>query len=133
MAFGMSLAAFASVFVAWITYFATIPGGTVPARPVGAILLNVAGIVLSVAAIVSSLRAGVTPGLATLVLAALASMMGSFFLWLLTLRRTPLGDLRVAVGDTLPAFEATSFDGAPFTTDSLAGKRTLLKFFRGGW
>ena len=43
----------------------------------------------------------------------------------------PVEEFRLA--DTLLPFEATASDGAVFITDSLAGKRTLLKFFRGGW
>ena len=39
----------------------------------------------------------------------------------------------VQVGDTLLAFEAVTSEGAQFRSDSLAGKRALLKFFRGGW
>ena len=132
-AIGLSAAGFLMVMTAWVTYLATIPSGRVPARPVGAIILQLAGIVLAVSAVVWSFRDGGAPGAAVIVPAVFALMMGSTFFYLLSLRKTPIGDLKVEVGDTLLPFEATASDGAVFNTDSLAGKRTLLKFFRGGW
>ena len=132
-AIGLSAAGFLMVMTAWVTYLATIPSGRVPARPVGAIILQLAGIVLAVSAVVWSFRDGGAPGAAVIVPAVFALMMGPTFFYLLSLRKTPIGDLKVEVGDTLLPFEATASDGAVFTTDSLAGKRTLLKFFRGGW
>jgi len=133
LAIGSSAAGFVMVMTAWVSYLATIPSGKVPARPVGAIILQLAGIVLAVSAAVVSFRDGESPGVAVIVPAFFALMMGATFFYLLTLRKTPIGDLRVKVGDTLLPFETTTSDGAVFHTDSLAGKRTLLKFFRGGW
>ena len=133
LAIGLSAAGFLMVMTAWVTYLATIPSGRVPARPVGAIILQLAGIVLAVSAVVWSFRDGGAPGAAVIVPAVFALIMGSTFFYLLSLRKTPIGDLKVEVGDTLLPFEATASDGAVFNTDSLAGKRTLLKFFRGGW
>ena len=130
---GLSAAGFLMVMTAWVTYLATIPSGRVPARPVGAIILQLAGIVLAVSAVVWSFRDGGAPGAAVIVPTVFALMMGSTFFYLLSLRKTPIGDLKVEVGDTLLPFEATASDGTVFNTDSLAGKRTLLKFFRGGW
>ncbi len=133
VAIGASAAGFASVMAAWIRYMATIPSGKVPARPVVEITMQTAGIGLAGFAIAWSLKDGGSPGVAVIILAAFALMMGSFFLWLLTQRKTPIGDIKVKVGDRLLAFEATTSAGKPFSTESLANKRTLLKFFRGGW
>jgi hypothetical protein len=129
----LSAGGFLAVMVAWGTYLATIPSGRVPVRPVGWIILQLAGIAAAVSAVVWSIRSGGSPGLAVIVPAVLALMMGSTFFYLLSQRKTPIGDLKVKVGDKLLPFEATTSDGAGFHTDSLAGKRTLLKFFRGGW
>jgi len=133
VALTMSAAGFVAVLIAWVTYLATIPSGKVPARPVGAIGLQAAGIGLGLAAIVWSFRDGGAPGVAVIIPAVVAVMMGSTFFYLLSQRKTPIGDLKVAVGDALLPFAATASDGVRFHTDSLAGKRTLLKFFRGGW
>lgn len=119
--------------VAWGTYLATIPSGKVPVRPIGWIILQLTGIALAVSAVALSFRSGGPPGAAVLVPAVIEVMMGLTFFYLLSLRKTPLGDLKVKVGDKLPSFEVTTSDGARFHTDSLAGKHTLLKFFRGGW
>jgi len=133
IAIGTSAAGFVAVMAAWGTYLATIPSGRVPARPVGWIIVQLIGIGLAVSAILWSFRHGGSPGVAVIVPAAFALMMGLLFLWLLTQRKTPIGDLKVKVGDQLLAFAATTSDGTGFHTESLAGKRTLLKFFRGGW
>lgn len=133
LAIGSSAAGLIMVLAAWGTYLATIPGGKVPARPIGTIILQLAGIALAASAVIWSLRAGEPLGVAVIVPAFFALMMGSTFFYLLSLRRTPIGDLRVKIGDTLLPFEALASDGTAFKTDSLAGKRTLLKFFRGGW
>ena len=133
IAIGMSAAAAVVVMGTWGKYLSTIVKGTVPARPVGSVILQLLGICLAVAALVWSFRDGGSPGAAVIAPGALALMMGSFFLWLLSQRKTPVGDLKVAVGDKLLSFESTTSYGALFNTDSLAGNRTLLKFFRGGW
>ena len=131
--FAASAAGFVAVMVAWGTYLATIPSGRVPVRPIGWIILQLTGIALAVSAVALSFRSGGPPGAAVLVPAVIAVMMGLTFFYLLSQRKTPLGDLKIKVGDNLPPFEVTASDGARFHTDSLAGKRTLLKFFRGGW
>ena len=130
---GVSAAGFAAVMIAWGTYLATIPSGKVPARPVGWIVLQLVGIAMAVSAIVWSMQDSGSPGLAVILPAVLAVMMGSTFFYLLSQRKTPVGDLKVKVGDQLPAFAVNNSDGSEFHSTSLAGKRTLLKFFRGGW
>jgi len=39
----------------------------------------------------------------------------------------------VFVGDRLPAFVALSDSGTEVSSENWAGRRTLLKFFRGHW
>lgn len=133
MAAGIAGAALVVVLGTWVHYLSTIPRDRVPARPVGSVILQLIGMALGIAAILESYR-GAEGFAADVVLnAATAVLMSAFFLWLLTQRKTPVGDLKVAVGDTLPPFRATTSDGAGFSTDELAGRRILLKFFRGGW
>jgi len=129
----MSVAGLVVVMGTWFAYLATIPRGTVPARPIGSIILQCVGIGLAISAIVSSLLGDGASGVAVFAPAVFALMMGLTFFWLLSLRKTPIGDLRVKVGDTLLSFEATTSESARLHTDQLAGKRILLKFFRGGW
>lgn len=133
MAAGIAGAAGIIVLGTWIHYLSTIPRDKVPARPVGSVILQLIGITLGVAALLLSYRSGDGFAAGVTASAATAVIMGAFFLWLLTQRKTPVGDLKVEVGDTLLPFGATTSDGAAFSTEQLAGKRTLLKFFRGGW
>ena len=133
VAVGLSVAGLVVVMGTWFAYLATIPRGTVPARPIGSIILQCVGIGLAISAIVWSFLGGGTSGVAVFAPAVFALMMGPTFFYLLSLRKTPIGDLQVKVGDTLLSFEASTSESARFHTDELAGKRILMKFFRGGW
>ena len=133
VALGMSTGGFLVVTGTVVTYFRTIPRGTVPVRIVGLSVKLCIGIALAVAGVVWSYRHSGSAGVAVIAPAAFAASMGGFVLWLITQRKTPVGDLNVKVGDKLLSFAATTAEGARFHTDELVGKRTLLKFFRGGW
>ncbi|NKB88949.1 MAG: hypothetical protein GKS06_12090 [Acidobacteria bacterium] len=133
MAGGISGAALVIVLSTWARYLSLIPRGRVPARPLGSVILQVLGMTLAVAAILENYWSVDGPAAGVVANSTTAVLMGAFFLWLLAQRKTPVGDLKVGVGDILPGFTATTSDGAIFSTDELDGKRVLLKFFRGGW
>ena len=133
MALGMSLIGFFVVMGTWVAYFSTVPRGKVPVRPVGSVIMQCVGIGLAVSAIVWGYQSIGLSKVVVIIPAAIALMMGLFFLWLLSIRKTPIGDLKVKVGDKLLPFKAITSEGKEFHTDDLAGKRILLKFFRGGW
>jgi hypothetical protein len=129
----LSLAGLAAVLGSWVLYLASIPRGKVPARPIGSIAAQILGTALAIGGVAWSFRGGGAPGAAVIAPAAVALIGGPLFLWLLTQRETPVGDIRVAVGDPLIPFAATASDGASFDSGELAGERVLLKFFRGHW
>jgi hypothetical protein len=131
-AVGISAGSLVVVMGTVVSYFRTIPRGTVPVRITPLVVKLCVGITLAISAVAWSYLSG-SLGAAVLVPAAFATMMASGVLWLLTQRKTPVGDLKVKVGDELLSFEATTSDGLRFHTDELANKRTLLKFIRGGW
>ena len=132
-AVALSAAGFVAVMGSLGLYLRTIPGGTVPVSVGGLVTKLWIGVGLSAAAIAWSVYSTGGAGVAVLAPAAFAIMMGGFFLWVVSQRHTPVGDLKVSVGDPLLSFSATTSDGEPFRSDALKGKRTLLKFFRGGW
>ena len=132
-AVGMSAGGFVVVMGTLVTYLRTIPRGKVPESVVSLVLGLWVGVFLAVAGVIWSLHSTGSAGVAVIAPAAFALMMGGFFLWVVSLRKTPLGDLQLTVGDQLLSFEASTSEGARFSTAELAGKRTLLKFFRGGW
>jgi hypothetical protein len=132
-ALGMSVVSLVFVTVTVVAYFRSIPRNEVPVEVTRLQLELSLGVVLAGAAVVWSVHTVGTVGVAVVASAALAATMAVLVLWLLTQRKTPIGDLKVKVGDALLPFEATTASGAAFHSDELAGKRTLLKFFRGGW
>lgn len=50
------------------------------------------------------------------------------FIYFLATKATPIGDIKIKVGDLFIPFKTDDFD-----SESLIGKRTLLKFYRGSW
>ena len=133
LALGMSAVGFMTVLGTWVIYLSTVPRGKVPRWPSGSIILQSIGIFLAISAIILGFQTGVISGVSASIPAAPTLLLGLLFLWLLTQRKTPIGNLKVKVGDRILPFEAVTSEGVAFHTNELAGKRVLLKFYRGGW
>ena len=133
VAISMSAGGFVVLMGTLVTYLRTIPRGKVPESVGGLVTGLLVGVGLATAGIVWSIQNTGSAGVAVIAPAAFALMIGTFFLWVVSQRKTPVGDLQLKLGDKLLPFEASTSEGAVFTTAELAGKRTLLKFFRGGW
>lgn len=114
-------------------YFSTIPKNEVPEKPIVLQLLLMLGIVLALKALYTSISGSVGTIIAAAVPSLLVILMGSFILWVLTQRKTPIGAIKVKVGETILPFSAMTSEGATFNSSEISGKRTLIKFFRGGW
>ena len=130
----LSVGGFLLVAIAWVTYLGSIPKGKVPVWPTAAIVQQLLGVGLGVFALTLEMRSG--EGISLWVINPLSLSVGMvlFFAYLLSIRKTPIGDITVAVGDAYKTFEAATSEGNPFRSeDAFAGKRILLKFFRGGW
>lgn len=130
-ALALAGAGFATVLTSWVTYMATVPSGKVPLRPYGHLTAQALGAGLAVAGIASA--ASTSGALVPTLMAAPALTLAAMFGYLYTQRATPIGTLRVAVGDSLRPFTALTPDGETFNATSLQGRRVLLKFFRGHW
>jgi len=123
-----------AVLGSWALYMGSVPSGRVPPRPVGHIIAQAVGMALAITGMAQVVTTPTLPiGLPSAALAGPALTMGGLFLFLLTQRKTPLGKLRVAVGDPMLPFSATTRDGEAFHSDQLRGQRVLFKFFRGHW
>lgn len=125
----LALAAMALVLTTWVVYLSTIYRDKVPVYPNGALMAFWLGIAMATGALVL----GVADNPWLIAPAGMAILPGLAFFWLIAQRKTPLGKITVKVGDTLPHFQVRTQDDAVFESDALAGKRVLLKFFRGGW
>jgi len=129
----LSVAGAALVVLTWGVYLASIPAGKVPVRPVGSVMLQCTGVTLALGGVLHWVRGADAHAAAVFAPAGLAVVMGGFFLFLLSQRKTPVGDIKVAVGDKLLPFEARTAEGFDFHSEALMGQRTLFKFFRGAW
>lgn len=129
----LALASLAIVAGEVVRYMMTIPKGTVPKNPVRSILTLTVGVVVALLALVLGPTGTVSSAIAVYVPATLAIMIGGFFLYIFSQRKIPLDTLRIREGEPWIPFEARRWDGELFSTADLAGKRVLLKFFRGQW
>ncbi len=135
-AVGLSAASLVVILGTVVFYFRLLPKGEVTDAVAGLVLKMLAGVGLAIAAFVFHVRGepvSIGGAIAVIAPAAFALILAFTLLFFISQRKTPIGDINVKVGDKILAFEAMSADGAAFHTDHLAGKRTLFKFFRGGW
>ena len=129
----MALGALCSLVGAVASYGSRVKSGRNPARPVGVGVAMLVAIALSAASLwhVEGQSSGVSLAVYCIVGFNAASVA---LLWFIHSQRAPRGScLRVAVGDELPRFKATTADGDVFDSASLRGQRILLKFYRGEW
>lgn len=132
VAIGVSVGSLVVTMAVVVNYFSRIAKAKIGNEIGGLVLQLVLGIALAAIAIVFALQKG-TLGAAVIAPAAFATMLSSMLLYFLSQRKTPVGDLKVKVGDQFLAFEAKTSDGSRFDTSEFADRRILLKFFRGGW
>jgi len=132
-AMSISVVSFVVVMGALVSYLSTIPSGKVPVRPMGLVFFLSLGVLLAITSIVWNYQFSLSPHVVVVFPAFFAICMGTFFLWVLTQPKTPLGDLKIKIGDHLLPFEVKTSEGKQFLSNDLMGKRTLFKFFRGGW
>lgn len=62
-----------------------------------------------------------------------AIIVGAFMTGTIYISPQKVADNPVKVGDIIPQFVALNDDGERFNSGDLAGKPTLIKFFRGHW
>ncbi|MBL4632367.1 MAG: hypothetical protein JKY56_00765 [Kofleriaceae bacterium] len=132
IAIGIAVGSLLVTMAVVVTYFSKVAQAKI-GNEIGGLVLQLAlGLALAAVSIVYALQKGALDA-AVIAPATLATMFSSMLLYLLSQRKTPVGDLKVKVGDTLLAFEAKTSDGMRFHTSELADRRILLRFFRGGW
>jgi hypothetical protein len=65
--------------------------------------------------------------------AVFAILVSAFISGTIYISPQQVADNPVKVGDVIPQFVALNDDGERFNSNSLSGKPTLIKFFRGHW
>ncbi len=123
----MAVAALGIAVATWGFYLVAIAKNTLSGLPWGSIALMLVALAGGAYAVAGQPTAPVIGP------AAVGITMSGLFLWLLSIRKTPIGDISVAVSGHMLPFVAQSATGSQFDSASLAGQRILLKFFRGSW
>jgi peroxiredoxin len=130
-AIGFTLLSFLIAVAGLTSYFTKLKKNQTPKYPLGlattlpvSIALGFYALSLSSSTLVTIIMA-LPVGIVTLVSATL--------LFFLLQKSTPIGDIKVKLGDSILPFITNDFEGNTLSTESLKGKRTLLKFYRGSW
>lgn len=126
----ISIVSFVLLNAALVHYFYKLKQNKTLKNPVFLKLSMFTGSLLSIWAI-GTLFTEPTSTLVTVVVALIGfsvlSTSATFSVFLAT-KATPIGDIKVSVGDKILPFKTIDFN-----SESLIGKRTLLKFYRGAW
>jgi hypothetical protein len=128
-----SISSIVVVMGTWITYLRSILRMQVAVKPTSTLIFQSIGIGLGLLAIFYNIQYSEMFSKLVFIPAIFAIMFGSVFWLFYAQRKTPIGNLKVKVGDKLLPFTAATSDGRTFDSDELTGKRILLKFFRGAW
>jgi hypothetical protein len=123
----LGLLAFAVAAVTVMAWFRQINQVDIPENRTAFVVFFLAAAALGVGAFVARTRwfGGVA--------AVLAIVIGSFFPFTVAISRQEVAANAIRVGDSIPVFSALDENGEIFESKTLAGKPTLVKFFRGHW
>lgn len=114
--------------VAMVHYFAKVKQSKTPRAPLLLIIGMVTSSILSVVALASHTFMLDIISITIVLLAFNNLSTSALFSYFLATRKTPLGDIKLKEGEQLLPFTTEQFDSR-----ELAGKRTLIKFYRGSW
>lgn len=131
-ALALSLLSFVLVGGITVSYFSKVAEAKLTHEIGFWVVSLVLGLAMAASSIVWGPQSG-TLGAGVIAPAAIAIAMSSMMLFFFSQRKTPIGDLKVKVGDKLLPFAAKTSEGATFQSGELSDRRILLKFFRGGW
>ena len=123
----LGLLAFAVAAVTVMAWFRQINQVEIPENRTAFVVFFLTAAALGVGAFVARTRwfGGVA--------AVLAILIGSFFPFTVAISRQEVAADSIRVGDSIPVFSALDENGEVFESTTLAGKPTLIKFFRGHW
>jgi len=115
------------------TYMLKVKQRKTPVIPMGLTGSLVLAIALALYALFLAIPGPIFGALLVSVIAAVTLLMSIKILHMRAQKCQPMGLMTVKVGDKILPFEATTFDGKPFSSHELDGKRLLIKFYRGSW
>ena len=120
-----------SSIIGLVVYLKKMKKSKTPKKPIGLIISMLLGLCFGGYAV--SLSNTTTEFIVAFILLGFTVFITAMLSFLLLQKKAPLGDIKVKIGDLIIPFEANTFESDTFSTETLKGKRTLLKFFRGSW
>ncbi|UUO22135.1 peroxiredoxin family protein [Colwellia sp. M166] len=126
----ISLLGFMLLNIALVHYFYKLKKNQTPKKAIFLIFSMLIGSLLSLSAIATAFTEPVSNLnlIVVVILALLIWSTSAIFSFFLATKATPIGEIKVSVGEQILPFTTANFDYA-----SLMGKGILLKFYRGSW
>ncbi|MEH6597299.1 MAG: peroxiredoxin family protein [Colwellia polaris] len=114
-------------------YFSKLIKNKVPKLPIGLFFCLSVGVLTGLYSLYLAIPNAFLSVLPIAIPAVFTVFIGSFFIFVFLNKNTPLGDIKVSIGDKLIPFETKTAADTIFSSEQFKGKRTLLKFYRGSW
>ena len=123
----LGLLAAALTLIAGISWFRNVNRVALPVNRIWYVLSFITGLLLGAFALYLGVSwIGAIP-------AAFSIIAGALFVFTVAIGRQTVGSEAIDVGSSLPAFTAADENAVIFDSNSLTGRPTLIKFFRGHW
>ncbi len=129
----LSLLGFATTVIGSLHYFLKVKKNNPPKNPIVLMLALGAGVFLGLSALICGVIDMDWSFVFVAIMSSFSILLGGKFIWVFSQKDTPLGDIKVAIGETFPHFESITYKNEKFSTADLKNQRVLLKFYRGAW
>lgn len=114
-------------------YFSTIVKNNVPVVPYSLFFALAIGAASGVYSLFLVASDGTTMIIAVAIPALISLFTSGLLTFIITQKNTPIGDIKVKVGDRILPISAMNADGKKFNDTQWQNQRVLLKFYRGSW
>ena len=133
MAVLVSLVGLVILITGVIRYLATIVKNNVPDVPYSLFFTLAIGAASGVYSLYLVASDSLMMIIAVAIPASISLFISGFFTFIFTQKNTPIGNIKVKVGDRILPFSAMNADGQEFSDSQWQNQRVLLKFYRGSW
>ncbi len=129
----LSIFSLLTLLISISIYFSSLLKNKVPVKPIGLTISLVVALLVAFISLFISSSVAFLSALPTAIPAVITVFLSSFLLFLLSLRKTPIGNISIGVGDNFLPFSSLTNKSTQYSPEDITGQRTLLKFYRGSW
>ncbi|WP_022953982.1 peroxiredoxin family protein [Leucothrix mucor] len=132
-ALGFALSGLVVCISGIVVYMLKVKRDRTPVVPVGLTGSLAVAIALALYSLFLVISGPIFYALMVSVISIITLLLSFKMLYMRAQKCKPMGLMTVKVSDKILPFETTTFEGKPFNSHKLDGKRLLIKFYRGSW